>query len=88
MERDLITHLRSLAEAYAQAKGMSMTAVARAATRDGSFFANLDAGRTTTLRRFDEIRQWFSDRWPDAIAWPEGPARPAPKPVADPELAS
>lgn len=84
----MITHLRALAEGYAQAMGMSMTAVARAATRDGSFFANLEAGRTTTLRRVDEIRQWFSDRWPDHLPWPEGPARPAPNPTPAPEPVS
>jgi len=88
MERDVITHLRALAEAYAQATGMSMTAVARAATRDGSFFANLETGRTTTLRRVDEIRQWFSDRWPGDLPWPDGPARPEPNPLPHPEPVS
>jgi transcriptional regulator with XRE-family HTH domain len=70
IEGPLIGHLQDLLKTYAEATGEPVTSVARAAARDGSYFANLGGERSTTLRRFDEVRQWFADHWPASVEWP------------------
>jgi hypothetical protein len=84
MEREIKLHIRALAEAYARMNSLSLTAVMKASTGDGSLLTNLDQGRSITFRRADEIRQWFSDRWPAGEPWPEGPSpRPEPREVSE-----
>lgn len=88
MEEEIKAHLRSLADTYSAATGTSFTSVLRLCSRDGSLMARLSGGKSITLRRVDEIRQWFSDHWPVGVAWPESAwPRPEPRPVENPSIA-
>ena len=79
MENELRLGLESLVTSYAAAVGKARTTVAHAAIGSDRFFSRLDAGGTFTVRVYDAAVQWFSDRWPADLAWPEGVARPAPR---------
>ncbi|GLK86653.1 hypothetical protein [Ancylobacter defluvii] len=84
MEIETKAHLRALAETYSAIRKASLTSVMKEAASDGSLLTNLDQGRTITLRRVDEIRQWFSDRWPDDVPWPDSSwPRPEPRELAE-----
>ncbi|RXF72091.1 hypothetical protein [Hansschlegelia zhihuaiae] len=83
MEADLSAHLRTCASAFAEAKGVELVTVARRACGDWRFFDRLETGASFTIRKYDDAMAWFSDNWPEGLAWPVGvprPARAAPQP--------
>lgn len=43
----------------------------------GDFFRGLMAGADCRTSTADRAMQWFSDNWPDDLAWPKDIARPA-----------
>lgn len=43
----------------------------------GDFFKGLLAGGGCTVRTAKKAAQWFSDNWPDDLAWPRDIPRPA-----------
>lgn len=43
----------------------------------GDFFRKLLANGDCKTRTADKAMQWFSDNWPDDLAWPKDIARPA-----------
>jgi hypothetical protein len=86
MEDELRLNLLRCAEAYAKARGIGLPTLARLAAGDWRFFDRLsDGDKTFTARKYDEVIQWFSDNWPDDLAWVDGVARPA---RAEPERAA
>lgn len=67
-----------LAEAYGDHLGLKLSSVSTYATGGGTLFRNLKAGTAgCTLKTFSTVLQWFSDNWPDDLAWPRDIARPA-----------
>ena len=74
-----IPGLLVLARTYAAHQGLSLSTVSTYVTKDGKIFGRLERGEATcTLRRADQILQWFSDNWPVDLEWPAGIERPAP----------
>lgn len=69
-----------LADAFGRAHGISHWAVSMRCTKKGDLFARLRAGRDVTTRTEHRIVQWFSDNWPDDLAWPADVPRPDPSP--------
>lgn len=71
-------HLIDLAGAYARAKGLRVTTVARQCAGQARLFDRLSDGATITSARATRIVQYFSDNWPAGLDWPAGIERPAP----------
>lgn len=77
MENELRINLLSCAETFAKAKGIGLPTLARRAAGDWRFFDRLHADdKTFTIRKYDEVVQWFSDNWPANTDWPAGFDRP------------
>lgn len=69
--------LLELGTLYANHNGLKLQTVSSYAGL-GRAFDRLSGGHSVTLRTARRIIQWFSDRWPDDLEWPEGLVRPAP----------
>jgi hypothetical protein len=76
MENELRDNLLKCASAYAEKREISLSTLGRLAAGDWRFFANLsEDDKTFTARKYDEVVSWFSDNWPDDLAWPDGVSR-------------
>ena len=77
-EQDCKEKLLACAEAYAAQKNIKLTTLGRLVTNDSPFFARLRDDRGSfTVRKYDEVLQWFSRNWPNETEWPESVERPA-----------
>jgi hypothetical protein len=77
MEKELIRNLLTVAEAYSAKREVSFSTLGRQAAGDWRFFDHLREGaKTFTARKYDQVMVWFSNNWPDSVAWPEGIERP------------
>lgn len=91
---DTVHRLLRTAELFARATGRSITTVSRLATGSGLTVRRLAEGKGITTHRSARVLQWFSDHWPEDLAWPidiprpapspDSPAAQPPEPVADP----
>lgn len=77
MEADLRHHLTACAAAYAAAKKLEGSTVARLSTGDWRFFERIDSGASFTARKYDAIMDWFARNWPSDVVWPAGVPRPS-----------
>ena len=66
-----------LCEILAEHTGRSISTVSRHATGSGETIARLRRGHAITIRRADRAIRFFSEHWPDAVAWPTDMPRPA-----------
>ena len=71
-----IEHLLILAKRYGSAKALSLNTVSLYSAGQGRLMERLRAGCGITVRRRYKILQWFSDRWPAELPWPEEVPRP------------
>lgn len=79
MENELRQNLLRCAQAYAAARGIELSTVARLSAGDWRFFERLDNDeKTFTARKYDEVIIWFSANWPPQAKWPKGVQRPEP----------
>lgn len=80
LEQTLRQNLLTLARVYCRAEGRKLSGVSWAvagdnrfldalAERSGSRKAN-DRRGSFTVRKYDQIVEWFSANWPDGVAWP------------------
>lgn len=78
MEAELLTNLRTLADAYAAATNMKLATVAQRALGDWRFFERLDQSdrASFTIRKYDAAVAWFAANWQATSDWPENVARP------------
>lgn len=77
MEHELRESLLRTATAYAGAKNISLSTVARLAAGDWRYFDRLSLdGVSFTARKYDDVMEWFSANWPEGAQWPEGVQRP------------
>ena len=61
----------TLATGYARWRGVSLWRVGHLAANRGSFFVDLREGRRhCQTDTYSRVLQWFSDQWPDELAWP------------------
>ena len=69
--------LVTLAQGYARWRGVSLWRVGHLAANRGSFFVDLREGRRhCQTDTYSRVLQWFSDQWPDELAWPAEAPRP------------
>ncbi len=68
--------LITLAEAYAEHLGLKLSTVSTYAAKDGKFFGSLKGASGCTLDRADTVLRWFSNHWPEDLAWPRDIPRP------------
>jgi len=68
----------SLARAYAECVGISLTTVGVRAAGNDKMFVRLATGRTCTVRSLERAARWFACNWPVGLDWPEGIPRPEP----------
>ena len=76
MEKALSSHLLQLATAYGAAHSLGESTVGRLCAADGRFFSRIRDGSTFTIKKYDEVIEWFSAHWPAGADWPEGIQRP------------
>lgn len=74
MER---TQLLSLANAYSAHTALKLTTLGAYAVNDGKFFARLEDGGECMPRTAKKVMRWFSEVWPEDLAWPRDIPRPA-----------
>lgn len=76
MENATSKHLVDLANLYGAHHNVSHWRVSFLARGNGQFFRGLGEGKSCTLKTAAAVLQWFSDNWPDDLAWPKDIARP------------
>jgi len=81
------SRLLLVAQTFAEVQHLSLARVSTKVRNDGKFFDRIEKGAGCTVDTYELVMQWFSDRWPGGVAWPEGVDRPVPKP-SDPESPS
>ncbi len=69
-------NITTLANLFCLHRNIGKTSVAAIVMNDRSFFIRLKAGRGITLNSYNKIIQWFSDNWPENLAWPKDIERP------------
>lgn len=73
---DLRSRLLLIADAYAEARGLSAARVATLVFNDGQALARIRAGGDVQTATWERAMRWFSANWPEAAAWPAGIERP------------
>lgn len=71
-----VEQIIKLAERFARHRSLSLSTVATYAANDGKTFERLRNGGSCTIRTADRIVSWFSDHWPEDLAWPSDIPRP------------
>ncbi len=68
-----------LASTYGAHRNWTLNTASLRSAGKGTYIADLIADRVgLTVRRRDNIMQWFSDNWPDEdLSWPRDIPRPA-----------
>jgi hypothetical protein len=79
---DYRTRLRTLADRYSAATGLSLARIATLVHNQGAFFVKLERGAGCTVDTYEKFVAWFAERWPEGAEWPPEVLRPAPRPVA------
>lgn len=73
---DQRTKILTLQRHLCEHLGRSHWAISMRIFSKGDFFKRLDAGRDCQTGTADRAMQWFSDNWPEDLAWPKDIARP------------
>lgn len=68
--------LIALAETLSAHRGLKLSTVSTYAAGDGKFFGSLKSGSGCTIRRAENVLNWFHENWPDDLAWPQDIPRP------------
>ena len=70
--------LLALARIYSATTRLSLSTIGNHALNNGRFFQRLLQGEGCTVRNYNRVLQWFSDHWPEGLAWPQDIPRPEP----------
>jgi len=70
-----------LAKLYSEHTGLKLSSIGAYAANDGRHFLEIEEkGRECLPRTARRVAEWFSENWPQDLAWPQGVPRPsAPK---------
>jgi len=79
MEAELSKNLFELADSFRHAKRLTESTVGKMCAADGRFFSRIRDGKTFTVKKYDDLVEWFSANWPDEAEWPAGIERPETK---------
>ncbi len=70
--------LITLVDTLAAHQGVTHYAISMRALGKGDFFKKLrEPGAGCHIRTADRLMHWFSDNWPNDLAWPRDIQRPA-----------
>lgn len=84
----LTDQMLTVAKAYCEALGVSLSVASRRAFDESKLLGDLDRGHSSpTLKRSDRALRWFSDNWPDGHDWPADVPRPPTAEIAPAESA-
>lgn len=78
MEAELKRNLFKLVEAFSAAKQLNESTIGRMSASDGRFFSRVRHGKTFTVKKYDEMVDWFAVNWPGDLKWPDDVPRPEP----------
>lgn len=67
-----------LSDAFATARGLSMSRVSTLVFNGGHVIDRVQSGGDLTTGNFEKALRWFSANWPEGAAWPHTVPRPAP----------
>ena len=71
MEHQLRQHMIAVARAFAEAEDCGLSTVSRRCRNDSGFFRRIeDPAKSFTARTYDEVIDWFRNRWPLHKDWP------------------
>ena len=68
--------LLTLFECYCRRAKLSQARVSTLVFNHGGRIARIRAGRDFTIGSYARALRWFSDHWPEGLAWPAGIERP------------
>lgn len=71
-----IPPLLAVADAYGAALGLPDKTISSRVFSDSKKLTALRNGADITTGRLATALQWFSDHWPDGVAWPSDVQRP------------
>ncbi|MBB3315137.1 hypothetical protein FHT77_000979 [Rhizobium sp. BK181] len=75
--------LITIADAYAEASGFGRKRLSTIVFNRGAKLDDIVDGGDLATGTFERALQWFSDNWPESVAWPDvGPLR-RPEPVKE-----
>lgn len=74
--------LMLVATTYCKAKDLSLSRVSTLIFNDGKRLDAIRAGGDLYTARFEQALAWFSEQWPEGVAWPKAVVRPAPAKAA------
>lgn len=77
--QDILT----VATVYAEAQSLKLTTLSARVFDDSKKLAQIADGADITLARAGAALRWFSDRWPEGLAWPADIWRPDPTPSSE-----
>lgn len=72
LRRELLT----VADAYCEAKDLSLSRVSTLIFNDGKRLTAIREGKDLYTGRFEQALAFFSEHWPIGRAWPNGIERP------------
>ena len=75
--------LLAVSAAYCGAVNRSESRISTLVFGNGNRLRSLREGADMRSGNVEDALQWFSDRWPEGVAWPCGVPRPVPTPPAD-----
>ena len=71
-------HLHHLATLYAERHGLSLATVSNHSVGHARLYSRIAKKKGCTVRTYSRVLQWFSDRWPSDLEWPDHIPRPTP----------
>ena len=71
-----ITHLITVADAYAKLTGVEEKTVSSRVFADSKKLTAIRSGSDITVGRYNAALEWFSGNWPEGADWPHDVPRP------------
>lgn len=62
--------LLTVAKAYSEARGLSMSRVSTLVFNDGKKLSLVENGSDLHTAKFEQVMNWFFENWPSDIDWP------------------
>ena len=72
----LTEQLLTVATAYSERTGTSLSTLSTRLFNGGGRLATIANGGDLNTRNFESAMAWFSENWPEGLAWPAGVGRP------------
>ncbi|OWV94245.1 hypothetical protein ATY81_12395 [Rhizobium sp. R72] len=73
----------TLADTYAEASGIGRKRMSTIVFNRGAKLDDIVDGGDLATGTFERALQWFSDNWPEGVAWPDAGPLPRPEPTKE-----